>query len=236
MRNSTLVALFVSLLFTNLMTAERVYSEEVQAAKEEVKAVEGPQDDLNSTLDVYKSADTMILEVRKTVKNTMLDKETLSKGMIRFVKGNFYWETLDPEKNLVIYNGKTLWTVQYPPAEFKDSPIQVAKTKIKNKKNSPIILSEIFGTRPIKSLFNVKLNKKDGSLLSFNLEEKKPQFGLKNLTILIDTKNQRVASIDYIDEVENETKIEFRSTQFNMNIRKSLFQYKPPAKAQVTEY
>lgn len=193
-------------------------------------------DELKSTLDVYKTADTMILEVRKTIKNTMLDKETISKGMIRFVKGNFYWETNDPEKNLVIYNGKTLWTVQYPPTEFKESPIQVAKTSIKSKKNSPIILSEIFGTRPINSLFNVKLAKKDGSLMHYNLIEKKSQFGLKNLTLLIDVKNQRVVSLDYIDEVENEIKIEFRSTQFNMNIRKSLFSYKPPSKAQVTEY
>jgi outer membrane lipoprotein carrier protein len=166
----------------------------------------------------------------------MLDKETTFKGMIRFVKGKFYWETSDPEKNLVVYNGKTLWTVQYPPPEFKKMALQVAKMDIKSKKNSPIILADIFGERPIEEVFVVKQGKKDGSMVNFDLKEKKSEFGLKDLRMKVDTKSQRVVSIEYVDEVDNETKIEFRSTQFNVKIKKTLFNYKPPKGAQITEY
>ena len=57
-----------------------------------------------------------------------------------------------------------------------------------------------------------------------------------NLILKIDSKAQRVVSIEYVDEVENETKIEFRATQFNIKIKQSLFNYKPPKDAQITEY
>lgn len=192
--------------------------------------------ELNDVLDVYRKSDSIILEVRKTLKNTVLDKENISKGMIRFVKGKFYWETTEPEKNLVIYDGKTLWTVQYPPAEFKDMTLQVAKMGIKNKKNSPIILTEIFGTRPLDSVFKVKTGSKNGALINFELSEIKSEFGVKNLILKIDTNEKRVVSLEYLDEVDNETKVEFRSTQFNVKVRAALFNYKPPKNAKVTEY
>ena len=51
-----------------------------------------------------------------------------------------------------------------------------------------------------------------------------------------DVKSQRVTALEYVDEVENETKIEFRATQFNIKIKPSLFNYKAPKSAQVTEY
>ena len=192
--------------------------------------------ELNDTLEIYRQSENMILEVRKTVKNAMLEKETSYKGMIRFMKSKFYWETQEPEKGLIVYDGITLWTIQYPPAEFKTMPLQVAKMKIKSKKNSPIILAEIFGTRPIQSVFKVKQKLRDGSIVSFELREKKTEFGLKNLILKVDVKAQRVVSIEYLDEVENETKIEFRATQFNVKIKQSLFKYKPPSGAQITEY
>lgn len=203
---------------------------------ESALAAEIVPSELHETLGIYREAESLILEVRKVQKSVMLDKETVHKGMIKFMKGKFYWETTDPEKNLVIYDGKTLWTIQYPPADFKDMPLQVAKMRIKNKKNSPIILAEIFGTRPIESIFKIKQKSKDGALISYDLKEKKSEFGLKNLTLKLDTKEKRVVSLEYLDEVENEIKIEFRSTQFNIKIKPSLFNYKPPKKAQVTEY
>lgn len=192
--------------------------------------------ELSGILDVYRQSESIILEVRKTQKNPILDKEVVQKGMIRFVKGKFYWETTDPEKNLVVYDGTTLWTVQYPPAEFKEMPLQVAKMKIKNKKNSPIILAEIFGIRPIQSIFSVKQKSKDGTLINYELKEKKSELGLKNLMLKVDVKTKRVASLEYLDEVENEVKLEFRSTQFNVKVKQSIFDYKPPKTAKVTEY
>ncbi len=52
----------------------------------------------------------------------------------------------------------------------------------------------------------------------------------------VDAKTKRVASLEYLDEVENEVKLEFRSTQFNVKVKQSIFDYKPPKTAKVTEY
>lgn len=226
LRNLFLISapLFLSFLFSPLGGLNLVHAEEAVPPE------------LSEVLDHYRQAESIILEVRKIQKNVMLDKEVTHKGMIRFVKGKFYWETSEPEKNLVVYDRKTLWTIQYPPSEFKEMPLQVAKMNIKNKKNSPILLAEIFGDRPIQSIFKVKQKSKDGALINYELKEKKSEFGLKNLILKIDSKEKRVASLEYVDEVENETKLEFRSTQFNIKIKQSLFNYKPPKNAKVTEY
>lgn len=69
------------------------------------KAEEIPSE-LNETLETYRQSESMILEVRKTVKNVMLDKENTFKGMIRFVKGKFYWETSDPKKTWLFMMAK----------------------------------------------------------------------------------------------------------------------------------
>lgn len=192
--------------------------------------------ELNDTLVVYRQAESMILEVRKTVKMPALEKETVFKGMIKLLKGKFYWDTTEPEKNLLIYDGKVLWNVQYPPAEFKEAPLQVAKIGVKGKNKSPLILSEVFGSRPLDQIFEAKQKSKDGGLVSFQLKPKKDDLNLTNITLKIDTKAQRVVSLEYLDEVENETKLDFRSTQFNIKIRSGLFDYKPPKNAKVTEY
>lgn len=97
-------------------------------------------------------------------------------------------------------------------------------------------MAEIFGTRPLETIFDVKQKSKNGALVAYELKEKKVEFGLKNLILKADVKSQRIASLEYLDEVENETKIEFRSTQFNAKIKSSLFKFKPPKGAQVTEY
>jgi histidyl-tRNA synthetase len=51
-----------------------------------------------------------------------------------------------------------------------------------------------------------------------------------------ESKNHFMRVLEYLDEVENETKLEFRSTQFNMKVKSSLFNYKPPKTAKITEY
>ena len=199
-------------------------------------AAEAVPSDLIATIQVYRKAESLLFEVRKTVKNPMLEKETTFKGIIKLLKGKFYWETTEPEKSLLIYDGKLLWSVQYPPQEFKDAPLQVAKMNLKAQKKSPLILSDLFGTRPFGQIFKVEAKSKNGNIVEYNLKEKKSDTGLKNLVIKVDNKAQRIVSLSYLDEVDNETRIDFRSTQFDIKIRQGLFSYKPPQNAKVTEY
>lgn len=193
-------------------------------------------EELTQTLQEYRKSKGLILEVRKTIKNTMLEKETTFKGEIQFAQGKFYWETSEPERNLLVYDGSLLWNVQYPPAEFKKMPLQVAKMSLKSKKNSPLIIVDIFGQRPLEEVFQVTAKGKVGDLSSFELKEKKTDLGLKNLTLKVDSKQRRVVALEYLDEVDNETKLEFVGTQLNAKVKQTIFKYKPPANAKVTEY
>jgi outer membrane lipoprotein-sorting protein len=155
--------------------------------------------------------------------------------VIQLAEGKFHWETSGPEKNLLVFDGQFLWNVQFPPEEFKSAPLQVAKMSLKAK-NSPLIILEIFGQKPLDTFFKVTTKKTEGDVTSFALKEKKVDLGLKDITLKINAKDHRVVSLSYLDEVENETVLAFKATQLDAKLKEDLFSYKPPKGAQVTEY
>ena len=77
------------------------------------------------------------MNVEKTVTSEMLAKETTYSGKIKLSNGKFRWENESPEKTLLLFDGKNLFSVQYPSKEF-NTGTQVAKSKIdeKGKKQS----------------------------------------------------------------------------------------------------
>lgn len=191
--------------------------------------------ELKETLQVYKESKGMVLDVNKTIKNIMLDKETNYPGVIQLAEGKFNWETTGPEKNLLVFDGHYLWNIQYPPAEFKSAQLQVAKMSMKAK-NSPLIILEIFGKNSIDKYFTVSVKNQEGDTSAFTLKEKKTDLGLKDITLKINTKEHRVVSLEYKDEVDNQTIIAFKATQLDAKLKHDLFSYTPPKEAQVTEY
>ncbi len=214
------------ILFLNLVSF--LFSLSLSAAKSDPA-------NLDKVMKNYKQADTVILDVRKTVKSEILDKETVYKGVIRFSKGKLHWTNEEPSKSLIIYDGSILWSIQYPPAEFK-SPPQVAKTKLKKGKSSPLVLTSLLGDKPLKKYFEVAPDNIDGIYQTFKLKEIKNTLGVKDILLTIDTKLDRLVKLQYIDEVENLTKLEFRGTQFNEVIKPTMFSFKPPKGITVQEY
>ncbi|MEY4617476.1 MAG: outer rane lipoprotein carrier protein [Pseudomonadota bacterium] len=191
--------------------------------------------DLSATLKFYQESKGLVLEVNKSVKNTMLDKETNYPGLIQLADGKFHWETTSPDKNLLVFDGSFLWNIQYPPEDFKSAPLQVAKMSLKSK-NSPLIILEIFGSKPLSQFFGVTTKLQDGDIIKYALKEKKMDLGLKNIILTINKKDHRVVSLSYVDELENETILSIKETQLDAKLKTDLFSYKPPKGAQVTEY
>jgi outer membrane lipoprotein-sorting protein len=192
-------------------------------------------DDLEKIMKAYKGAETIILDVKKTVKSEVLDKESSYWGIIRFAKGKIHWVNEEPEKSMMIYDGEVLWTIQYPPKEF-NSPPQIAKTNLKKSKNTPLVLNSVFGSKPLKNYFEIVPDKTNGTISSFILKAKKDSLNVKELLLTVDTKLEKILILTYKDEVDNSTKLEFKSTRFNEKIRATTFSFKPPKDSVVTEY
>lgn len=204
-------------------------------AQNTVEASMAQNEDLEKIMKSYKGADTIILDVKKTVKSEVLDKESSYWGIIRFAKGKIHWVNEEPEKSMMIYDGAVLWTIQYPPKEF-NSPPQIAKTNLKKSKNTPLVLNSVFGSKPLKNYFDITADKSEGSVKSFILKAKKDNLNVKEIYLTIDTKLEKILALSYKDEVDNSTKLEFKSTRFNEKIRPATFSYKPPKDSVVTEY
>lgn len=191
--------------------------------------------DLDRVMKNYKTASTIIFDVKKTVISEVLEKESVYRGIIRFANGKINWTNDEPEKSTMIYDGKVLWTIQYPPAEF-NSPPQIAKTNLKKSKNTPLVLNSIFGSKPLKNYFEIIPEKGDGNLKDFLLKDKKKNLGIKEMLLTIDVKTEKIISLSYKDEVENSTRLEFKSTRFNERIKDAIFSFKPPKNSVITEY
>jgi outer membrane lipoprotein-sorting protein len=191
--------------------------------------------DLEKVMGIYKGSETIILDVKKTVKSEVLEKENVYRGIIRFSKGKINCANEEPEKSTMIYDGEVLWTIQYPPKEF-NSPPQIVKTNLKKSKNTPLVLNSIFGSKPLKSYFEIIPDKVDGNLKNYILKDKKQSLGIKEILIAVDVKEEKIISLAYKDDVDNSTRLEFKSTRFNEKIKGSTFSYKPPKNSVITEY
>lgn len=198
-------------------------------------AEENPAKILDVVLAPYKKSAGLVIDIDKLVKSELLEKETKHQTSFSFQKGKFNWKTELPEKSLIVYDGKTLWTVQYPPAEFKTPP-QVAKTAMANNGSKTNVLSAILGQSKVSEVFEVVSGSKKGDDVEIKLKEKEPQLGVKNLGLVFSKKSKKITSIAYEDDIGNKTKLIFKNVKFKSKLGASLFKFTPPKDSIVTEY
>jgi outer membrane lipoprotein carrier protein len=191
--------------------------------------------ELERIVSQYKNANSIVLNVNKTVKSELLGKETAYVGVITFSKGKFHWITEKPEKSLLIFDGNIFWTIQYPPEEFKAAP-QVAKTVLNKNKQAPYMITILLGPSSLQKNFEISTAKVDGDIMNFNLKEKDNKLGVKDLQIKVNKKSEKILGLNYLDEVDNLTTLSFIKTKLNTNVKFSLFKFKAPKDAKIIEY
>jgi outer membrane lipoprotein carrier protein len=181
----------------------------------------------------YGATKLVEMNVDKTVKSELLGKETKYEGKIFLTKGKFRWENSKPEKTLLVYDGKTIWSEQTPPPEF-GGPIQVAKGKVDKKTKSQILLSTLLGT-DVKKNFKVLNEKKDGDVLTLDVKPLHDDLTAKEMTIQLNTKDSTLKQVSYKDDIGNVTTLNFSNVNFLKAEKKNLFKYEPPKGAQITD-
>ena len=118
----------------------------------------------DQTIQKYQKSKMVSMKVEKTVISEILSKETTYSGQIQLSNGKFRWQNETPEKTLLLFDGKNLFSVQYPSKEFK-SGLQVAISKIDEKGKKQILIASLLSPNSAKSKFKV-LNEKKGTLLT----------------------------------------------------------------------
>lgn len=181
----------------------------------------------------YRNSKLVKIETDKKVTSELLGKSTTYQGVISLSKGKFRWENETPEQSLLLFDGETIWNVQYPPKDLGGN-VQVAKAKLDKNTKSQILISTLIGKDPIDKNFKVLNEKTDNGILSVELQPLSGDLRVKGLTMDVDVKSKQITKISYKDDVDNTTEITLKKTEFISKENKDLFKYKIPKDAQVT--
>lgn len=133
----------------------------------------------------------------------------------------------------MLFDGDTIWNVQYPPKDL-GGPVQVAKAKLDKNTKSQILISTLIGKEPIDKNFKIISEKSDKDTLNVELQPLSGDLRVKGLTLDVDLKTKQITKISYKDDVDNTTEIQLKKTEFISKENKDLFKYKIPKDAQVT--
>jgi len=195
-------------------------------------AAEKSNGSLQSISRKYRATKLVEMTVQKTVKLELQGRETKYDGKIFLSSGKFRWENETPEKTLLVFDGTTIWSIQYPPKEFGGEP-QIARGKVDKKTRSQILISSLLGG-DLQKNFKVTSEKKDGDTSTLEVAPLGNDLMIKTMSLVIDTKKVQLLEISYKDDIGNVTKMKFSDIKFKTSAKNSLFKYQPPKGAQVT--
>lgn len=188
------------------------------------------------TLDArYQSAKSIAMDVERNLIMGMLGKEKKAKGTLLLSKGRMRMELNDPEKSLIVIDGKTLWVADYPPAEFKNAAVQVLKGKVSSKKGASQGFVGLLTRGGVLSQFNVTgaLTDRGGRSVYF-LQPKAATVEFKRAQLTISADQNSIESLQFWDERDNETKLTFSNVKFDQKVDAKTFEFTPPENADVT--
>ncbi|WP_168196702.1 outer membrane lipoprotein carrier protein LolA [Bdellovibrio sp. ZAP7] len=180
----------------------------------------------------YRAAKLVEMSVEKTVKSDLTGKVAKYTGTLSISNSKFRLETKTPDEALVVYDGVTIWNVQYPPKEFGGDP-QIARGKPDKKTRGQLIAATLIGG-DIQKTFKVVDEKKDGETSSTLFIAPKDDLPVKNLQMIIDLKKSEITEISYTDDLQNLVTMKFSDIKLKDSIKKNLFKYEPPKGKPVT--
>jgi outer membrane lipoprotein carrier protein len=181
----------------------------------------------------YRNSKLVKIDTEKKVTSELLGKTTNYQGVISLAEGKFRWENETPEQSLLLFDGETIWNVQYPPKDL-GGPVQVAKAKLDKNTKSQILITTLIGKEPITKNFKILNEKTDQDIMTVELEALSGDIRVKALSLDVNVKSKQFQKISYKDDVDNTTEITLKKTVFLNKENKDLFKYKIPKDAQVT--
>jgi outer membrane lipoprotein carrier protein len=158
----------------------------------------------------------------KTIGRTQKDE-----GVVNFKKPDkMKWEYSSGE--LVVCDGKNLWF--YIPDEKR-----VIKADLKTAFSTSTPSNFLSGMGKLTEDFKISIKSSQKDITCLNLDPKTPIENLKELVICVDKKEFLVRSSTVVDNLGNETEIEFKEIQVNRGIEDKEFEFKVPQGAEVIE-
>lgn len=203
--------------------------------KPTVQAPTKPQlESLKSIIRRYQKSAWVELDLEKTVVSEILGREKVHTGKAFLAAKRFRLEIQQPDRSLIVFDGKILWNVQYP-ADGDEGQIQVAKAKLDQKNQNQILLGDLLVEEGLLRKFDLLAAKSDGNVLEVTAKPKSAQVQISDLKFRVNLKDKVIQEIEYSDDLGNQTTMKFAGTNFRTQKNPKIFQYQPEKGAQVTE-
>jgi len=218
--------------FTPVIVAHA--SEKQKAKTGEIRKITDSELKVLKTLDSVYQSKSAEMKVEKTTKIPLLEQERRATGMLWISSGRLRMELEGAEKSLLVINKNNLWAVTFPPAEFKDAAISVIKANTSSKKGRSQNFVSLISIGGIMKFFDATASKhEDNGDVLFFLSPKQDQTDFRRAQVRVSSDGKRLLALNYWDDRDNETKMEFSNLKFEGKMDEKLFNYVPPANAEI---
>ncbi len=179
----------------------------------------------NKILVRYATATGVKAQFTKTDFKKTLGLKNTAKGTMLYADGKINIILSGEKKSEIIYNGASLWIIEYPDLDFNPKGHRKV-TEINDHK--PALAQQIVGLfqHPTQFFKNFKTisKKNSGKITTFRLESKDK--AIQNFGVEFNTHKMLIKSIQFTDDVQTETRIEFVETKFLKTAPEGIFNYK----------
>lgn len=171
---------------------------------------------LKKALDkIPKSQDCKIEFIKKT-DSEILQTSNSVPAVLYITKGKFYFETQSENKNVIIYDSKWYWILEYEGEKLN----QVSRTKNKQANFNDILDSKLLNIN-----FKVTEIKKDSGVY-VDLIPKKNNFAFDKAQLII--KENSLYQIQYEDDIQNKTTLLIKTINCTTKINSRRYKFLPP--------
>ncbi|HPI40076.1 MAG TPA: outer membrane lipoprotein carrier protein LolA [Pseudobdellovibrionaceae bacterium] len=191
------------------------------------------KDRFSEVFKKYNKSSLVSMDISKKVKSEILGTEKIQTGKLYFSNEKFRITFFEPQKEMIIYDGKTLWTEQILGSSASEK-IQVGKLKITEANKSQILLSVLFDNMFFLKNFKRISTVKKGNLFIYSFKPLNSDLNILKLSMSVQDIDQSIVSITYEDDLNNQTELDFLNVIFSTQKQPDLFKYNPPKKAEVS--
>jgi outer membrane lipoprotein-sorting protein len=212
MKNCILVIFFLSSHFVLAIQSKPINSKPKESITSQI-------------LKKYSKSAGVRIDFSKTDFKKTIGIKKISQGQLQYSAGKINVLTTGEKKVEIIYNGKNLWVIEYPDLDFNPKA-QRKVTEIFDQK--PALAQQIVSlfqdSAEFLKNFKILSDKKDGKMQTVMFESKDKS--IQNFQVEFNTSKMLINSIEFTDDVQTLTHIEFKQTEFLKKSPENIFEYK----------
>jgi outer membrane lipoprotein carrier protein len=181
---------------------------------------------LKEVEEKYGRATTLTASFTETTKSAALKTTKTSSGVLSFKRpGKVRWETLKPDRNLLVGDGTRFWYYTPPFDEGDSGQYSVRDSSQVQSKFAQLLLSASFSSNEATRSMKMKVA---GSSQFMLLPRRGTAGTVKQAVLTVDPARKLITEIQLTHRDGNQTQIVLNNIELGKNLDDQLFQFTPP--------